>query len=71
MDNFMEADELKKILSIPMLSEELKKGDIVELIDEKLGISKKCKVSEVKPIKNEFQSIVYLQALIPTDINMK
>lgn len=55
---------IKEFLAIPMLSEQLKKGDIVELIDEKLGKSKKCMVSEVELIKNPLQSAVYFQALI-------
>jgi len=44
--------DLKEILSIPAMENSLKKGDIIELIDEKIGISKKCKVKKITNINN-------------------
>jgi len=44
--------DLKEILSIPAMENSLKKGDIKELIDEKTGISKRCKVKKITNINN-------------------
>ena len=41
--------EFKKCLALPTLSDEFKKDDIVELVDEKLGINRKCRVIKVEP----------------------
>lgn len=39
--------ELKKVLSMPTMRGTFKEGDIIELVDEKTGISRKCKVKNI------------------------
>jgi len=57
--DFLDFKELKKYLSIPFIfSDEFKKGDIIELIDKVSGINRKCKVVEIKSIKDFKQAII-------------
>ncbi|MDD5013806.1 MAG: hypothetical protein PHW73_01725 [Atribacterota bacterium] len=52
--------DLKEILSMPVMENSLKKGDIVELTDEKTGISRKCKVKKITNInKNPYYRKVH------------
>ena len=44
--------ELKEVLSIPIIRNSLKKEDIVELIDDKNGINKRCKIEKITNLDN-------------------
>lgn len=66
--------ELKKVLSIPIIPGTFKKGDVVEIVDEKLGINRKCKVKKIENIddnpyyqKVHFTSSPFEYAIISTD----
>jgi len=44
--------DLKEILSIPAMRGTLKKGDMVEIIDEKTGINRRCRVERITNMDN-------------------
>ena len=52
--------DLKEILSIPIIPGLLKKGDIIELVDEKNGINKRCKIEKITNLdKNPYYQKVH------------
>lgn len=67
-------DDLKQVLNLPIIPGMLKKGDIVELVDEKAGINRKCKVEKIENLDNSphwykvhFCSPPFEIAVIPTN----
>ena len=67
-------DDLRQVLKVPIIPGMLKKGDIVELIDEKAGINRKCKVEKIENIDNNpyYQKVHFSPppfeiAVIPTN----
>ena len=67
-------DDLRQVLKLPIIPGMLKKGDVVELIDEKAGINRKCKVEKIENIDNNpyYKKVHFLPspfeiAVIPTN----